>query len=230
MIFNKKIHYLRLITRIMYAIVLVLFFVYIDGYLKKFVLVITVLGGVYFCGWMCPFGAIQEYIGKLGKKILKRRYKLPKKIHKYFQWLRYFTILLIPLGLSFIILIDPQFATVQLLSLKFISSLALISVLFFAILSFFVDRPFCNYFCAEGAKMSLVSLVRLFTIRRDSRKCINCKACEKVCTMNLKVSEIKSQRHPSCVNCFECITVCPVKALDYGFCSYVLKFFKKQNK
>ncbi len=59
--------------------------------LMALVFVLTLLFGAVFCGWMCPLGSVQEWVGKLGKRLFKKRYNhfFPPRIDKYLRYLRY---------------------------------------------------------------------------------------------------------------------------------------------
>ena len=212
----KKICSFRSVSRFLFALALFMSAGLAQNYIKPVVLVFTVLGGAYFCGWLCPFGAIQEFIGAIGSRVLGKRYRMPESLHKYLQWLRFILLLLIPLGLGYLIAFDPQHSIISALSNQTLSY-ALWSIIgIFIILAFFIERPFCNYFCIEGAQYSAFSIARIFTIHRNMRKCIDCHSCDRACSMNIKVSKKKSIRAPNCVNCFKCLAVCPVDALNYG--------------
>jgi polyferredoxin len=53
--------------------------------------------GPVFCGWICPFGTVQEFIGKIGRKIFKKRYNnfIPSVIDKHLRYLRYVILILV---------------------------------------------------------------------------------------------------------------------------------------
>ena len=55
------------------------------------VFIMTFLFGSVFCGWVCPLGSVQEWVGKLGKRFFKRHYNhfIPHRIDKYMRYLRY---------------------------------------------------------------------------------------------------------------------------------------------
>ena len=61
------------------------------------VIVMYVLFAGFWCGWLCPFGNLDFVITKLGDKIVPKAWRkscvLPKKVHSYLGWLRYFFIL-----------------------------------------------------------------------------------------------------------------------------------------
>ena len=59
--------------------------------LMGIVFTLTILFGPVFCGWICPLGSFQEWIGKLGKRLLGKRYNrlVPKKLDNILRYLRY---------------------------------------------------------------------------------------------------------------------------------------------
>lgn len=100
----------------------------------------------------------------------------------------------------------------------------------FILLSLFFNRPYCRYFCSEGARYGLLSLARIFTIKRDEEKCINCGKCSRSCPTQIDVASKKHIRNFQCINCFKCIEACPVKgALKYSF-FYTKKTKEKTNE
>lgn len=82
------------------------------------------------------------------------------------------------------------------------------------LLSFFVDRAACKYFCKEGAAAGLLNLVSRKKIRRAASLCIPCGICDRVCPMWIDVSNRDIVTDHSCVCCFRCIQACPVDALS----------------
>ena len=81
------------------------------------VLGLTLLFGPVFCGWICPFGTVEEFVGKIGRKIFKKRYNkfIPFKLDKLLKYLRYVVLLLVVIltatsGKLLFSNIDPYFA------------------------------------------------------------------------------------------------------------------------
>ncbi len=182
-------------------------------------LVLLVLAGPVICGWICPLGSLQEWIGKLGKKIFKKRYNtfVPAKLDKVLRYLRYVvfiwvTYMTIVSGKLIFQDYDPYFALFNFWT----SEVSLAGILILAatlILSLFVERPFCKYACPFGAFQGLFNLIRIFPIKRNTATCINCKACDRACPMNIEVSTAQSVRDHQCISCLECTSeaACPVK-------------------
>lgn len=59
--------------------------------LMSLVFLLALLFGPVFCGWVCPFGAFQEWLGKIGKRLFKKRYNhfIPPKVDRVLRYLRY---------------------------------------------------------------------------------------------------------------------------------------------
>ncbi|MDC7220592.1 MAG: 4Fe-4S binding protein [Spirochaetales bacterium] len=204
----------RALTPIAYAVLLV------KGYMSKnlaymiILLSATLLGGAWFCGWLCPFGFAQEWLGKLGRLLRLPRLRLPAKVAKWVNLLRYILFGLSFLGLALVLLIQSPFASFMGIvdqNMSYISKTAWILLGTFLGLSLFIDRPFCRYFCPEGARYGVFSLARLFTITRDEEKCVSCKKCDIKCPSQIEISTRPAVRNAQCINCMECIAACPVK-------------------
>lgn len=192
---------------------------------SSFILMIIVFAlavafGPVFCGWICPFGTVQEWISKLGRKIFKRRHNtfIPTKIDRVLRYLRYVVLGLVIFmtarsGELLFANVDPYYALFNFWTGEVaISAFVVLAIVLTAAL--FVERPFCKYACPYGAVLGLTNLFRLFGIKRNATTCINCKACDRACPMNIEVSTAGTVRDHQCISCLECSseTACPVAA------------------
>jgi uncharacterized protein with FMN-binding domain/ferredoxin len=182
---------------------------------------LTILSGAFYCGWICPFGFLQDLFSKIGSWIGIKKRKTPKSIQKFLMFSRYILallVLLISVDLIFTVLsFDPRANFENMLLGNVVTVSCLVVIFCFEIISLFFDRPFCNYLCVQGAKYGFFSILRPITIKRNDSKCVGCKKCDKVCPMNIEVSKCGDLRSPQCINCFQCISSCPVKGtLTYG--------------
>ena len=186
------------------------------------------VAGNFFCGWICPFGSAQEFVGKLGSLVLKKKFKSPPFLQKYLQYSRYLLAVL-TLFLASQTILDLGFlnsykAFMHSAAGKNITALALTVMGSFLFIGMFFERPFCNFFCPEGIRHGLLSLGRIFTIKRAPQTCISCRKCDQICPMQIKISTSANLRHAHCINCFKCLSACPVaKTLTYGKVAYKFK-------
>lgn len=202
-------------------------FIAIGGFLVSFkgamlvILALTAISGPIFCGWICPYGFIQDIFSKVGKIFGVKKIKMSSSIQRILVFFRYI-IFALSLGIAadFIFTImsfDPRANFGNMLSGKMVGIGAIVVIVLFALMALFFDRPFCNYFCYEGAKYGLIGILRPFTIKRNANACVNCKKCDKACPMNIQVSKCSNLRSLQCINCLECLSACPEKAaLSYG--------------
>lgn len=179
----------------------------------------AVLLGPLFCGWICPFGTFQEYISRLGRKLFGKKFNrfIPYRFDRYLRFLRYGVLAWVIVmtaytGKLIFADVDPYFALFQFWTGEVAVS-GLIALGLVIVLSLFVERPFCKYACPYGAVLGVFNLFRVFGLKRNKTTCIDCKACDRVCPMNIRVSEKGTVRDHQCISCYLCTSgdgVCPV--------------------
>jgi len=187
-----------------------------SDFILLFSLILTLIAaGAFFCGWMCPLGSVQEWVGKLGRKLFGKRYnKVPKKLDRILGYLRYvvLAIVIIQTARSFTLVFqdfDPYYNLFNIWTDE-ISITGYITVLVTMIASLFVERPFCRYACPLGAINGLFNSFSITNIRRNETSCIDCKKCDEVCPVNLEPSKSKTIKSTACLRCMKCVDACPV--------------------
>lgn len=211
---RKHIQILRVIIQAIFMSGLILAFMPQYNPIGKYLFLTILLLGVFFCGWVCPFGSLQDWTAKLARFLKLPRYQVPDKFQKYLQLARYAFYAFGTLGIAFAFLNARKIFNHDLFAGKLTLTAGIILGLFI-LASLFIDRPFCNYFCTKGAYYGLFSVLRIFGIARDENKCIHCHLCDKKCPMNIKIEKNKFIRHPNCINCLTCVSVCPKKCISY---------------
>lgn len=186
--------------------------------LMAIVVFLAIAFGPVFCGWICPMGTIQEWFGRIGRKVFKKRYNafVPQKIDRVLRYLRYLVLIWViymtaATGTLIFEAWDPYYTMFNLWSDELAWSGVAILALVLG-LSLFVERPFCKYACPFGAVLGITNLFRIFGIRRNASTCINCSLCDKTCPMNIPVSASGVVRDHQCISCMKCTSdqACPV--------------------
>lgn len=188
-------------------------------------LLLSLLLGPVFCGWVCPLGTIQEWVGKLGRKWFgNKMYNqlIPRKLDRVLRYLRYGVlawVLYVTFASASLVFqsYDPYFALfnfwtgeVTITALLILESILLLSLL--------VERPWCKYACPFGAVLGISNLFRIFTIRRNQDTCkLKGDACSTLCPMNIEISKHTVIRDHQCITCMECTSeaCCPAKETIY---------------
>jgi len=190
-----------------------------SSFILMFVAFFLAVGfGPVICGWVCPLGTFQEWIGKIGRKIFGRKYNgfVPAKIDMYLRYMRYIILVWVIYVTAtstklFFQDLDPYYALFNFWSDEvMLPSLIILGVTI--LLTLFVERPWCKYACPYGALLGVFNLFRIFKIRRIPSHCIDCKACDQACPMNITVSAGEAVRDHQCISCMKCTSehTCPV--------------------
>jgi NosR/NirI family nitrous oxide reductase transcriptional regulator len=166
---------------------------------------VTVLlwGRAVYCGWLCPFGALQELVNVVARTIKLPQIELPWAVHERLWAIKYL-ILLALFGLSLDSLaLAEKFAEVEPFKttflLKFDREWPFIAyAISLLIINLFNRKFFCRYLCPLGAALSVSNSARLFSwLRRRSECGQPCKTCAKEC-------EIQAIHPDGTINMREC--------------------------
>jgi polyferredoxin len=173
--------------------------------------VLAFLFGPVFCGWVCPLGTFQEWLGKVGRKLFgKRRYNhfISEKVDNVLRYLRYLVLgwvvyVTAVTGTLIFANYDPYFALFNFWTSEVaVGGLVVLGIIIIA--SIFIERPWCKYACPYGAVLGISNIFRIFKIRRYEATCNLDHACDITCPMNIKVSEKHIVRDHQCISCLEC--------------------------
>jgi ferredoxin len=182
--------------------------------------VLAVLFRRSFCGFICPFGALQEFFAKIGQRMLGRRHVMPSSIDGPLRYLKYFILPLTAFmawytGELWMSSYDPYSAYAHISDISGAIAedpVAVVGYIMLAVTlvgSFVYDRFFCKYICPAGAFYGIIGKLSTTRVVRNEDMCIHCKACDKSCPVNIKVESFKSVTSMECINCNECVNACP---------------------
>lgn len=200
-------------------------------YAAGFLMFVGALMGRFVCGFLCPFGLIQDLLHKIpfpkklrtfqGDKLLRKlKYVilvifvvlLPMFVVDILgQGAPYFCKLICPVGtleggLPLVLLNKSMHSALGWLYVW--KNVVLLVTIFMSVL---IYRPFCKYICPLGAVYSIFNPISVFRYRVDKETCVDCAACAKVCKM--QVNPLDNANHPECIRCGACKKVCPVNAI-----------------
>jgi len=181
------------------------------------VVVMTLLVGRVFCGWVCPMGAVQYFLYRRKKGRKPRAFDVTPEQHSILRWSKYgFLVILIVLV---ILTGQPVFQDIDpfkpLFNLEFSLGLPLVFLIILAIASVLIGFPFCKYVCPLGAFLGLLQPLSVFKIRfTDS--CTNCGLCSRVACQYGAIERgdtCPTINQMECVRCGECVSKCPCGAI-----------------
>ena len=200
-------------------------------YVVGFLLAVGVLLGRAVCGWLGPFGLIQEVI-----------HKIPSPKFRLWRWVKYIKyvilavfVILLPITVTnFMGMGKPAFCQyicpagtleggIPLLTMHdelrqtigplfFVKAVILIGTIVGCVL---IYRFFCKALCPLGAIYGLLNKISMYHLEVDHHKCVGCGKCVSVCKMD--VDPVKTPNSAECIRCGNCKAVCPVKAIHMGF-------------
>lgn len=195
-----------------------------------FLFVFGSLFGRFVCGWLCPFGLIQDLLHKI--PIFKKRKHLPgHRLLKYGKYVVLFGLVIAGSSILFsgfakvpafckylcpsgtlmgafpLMAADGQLR-LQVGGLFYWKLGVLLTILLLSIKCY---RPFCQYLCPLGAVYGWFNKFSLVQIRWEKEDCVHCMACQHACPVHLAPEEISVS--PECIKCGKCVPVCPVGCL-----------------
>lgn len=209
----------------------------ISLYLLGFFALLGGLLGRFVCGWLCPFGLIQEGLYHLPLPKWKPDYRsvLNRRLgYGRYAALAVFVIALPLAGMIWwgygepafckyicpagtlmagipLLLVNEQLR--QLAGWLFSWKASLLVIV--AVASGVVFRPFCRTLCPLGAIYGFFNRISLYRVHVDESRCNLCGDCTRQCPMAVPVPQ--DGNTTACIRCGECAAVCPQQAIRVGF-------------
>ncbi|MGA2265703.1 MAG: 4Fe-4S binding protein [Phycisphaerae bacterium] len=201
-------------------------------------IVLTILLGRFFCGWVCPLGTIQHFFGWLGRRSRPMPQKILLNHYRRGQAVKYY-ILAALLAMAAVWpkmlasgLVDPiplvyRSVTLAVLPVAGAASHALaaeprfyewswlIGAVLLAIVAanFLVPRFYCRFICPLGALLGVLGRWSIFRIGKTAAHCIGCGQCEADCEG--ACNPAGRIRTAECVLCGNCLAACPDDLMRY---------------
>jgi polyferredoxin len=179
----------------------------------------SLLVGRVFCGFACPIGALQELLSKFkfksnleGQVEIKFRLDVSSRKSTKIRWIFTSVIIVVAIVWSVQILpiINPLSGFSFLKDISFIIPFMLLII--FSIISIFIYRPWCRFFCPFGAGSAYIAGFAKNKLDRTD-DCADCGNCEIICPTHVASRENKKGE---CYYCGRCVEVCPNDAIIFS--------------
>lgn len=204
-------------------------------YVSGFLIFVGALIGRFACGWLCPFGLIQDLLHRLPFPKKLKTFRGDKLLRKLKYVILVLFVILLPMFLTDIlgqgspyfcklicpagtleggiplVLLNPLMRS----AIGFLYAWKNLLLVITILLSVLIYRPFCKYICPLGAVYSLFNRVSVFRYRVDKNACISCKACSRACKMNCDPTQ--NANDAECIRCGLCKKACPTGAICSGW-------------
>ena len=191
-------------------------------------ILLTLIARKAFCSWICPVGAVSEWVGSLSRTIRaliagerprkrpkRSRYGIlepPRAVDRSMRWVR-LPVLVLVLGFSFTLaeLVFRPFCPYYVMfsmhghDVETWSYGILAAVLGFTVI---IPMAWCRYLCPLGGALWPLSVVGRLHIRRVKESCTNCGVCDRACPHSLPISTSERVTSGECTLCMECTQAC----------------------
>lgn len=167
------------------------------------------LGRGVYCGWLCPFGALQELLNKAARALKIKQITVPWALHerlwpiKYIAFLAIFAVSLSSMSWAFRLAEIEPFKTA--IILKFLREwpFVLFSVALL-VAGLFIERFYCRYLCPLGAALGIPARLRMFEWLNRRHQCgRECRICNTTCTVQA-INPLGQISPNECVYCLRC--------------------------
>jgi polyferredoxin len=202
--------------------------------------ILTIIFGRFFCGWVCPFGSLHHFTGFLGNRSKPAPQKIQLNKYRKAQRVKYLVLIVFlamaafsPIGASLqtglldpiplvtrsfnLLLLPVLDRPVNLVSAaeRFYEGAWLIFAIFLSaiLLNLLIPRFYCRFICPLGAMFAILGRFAIWRIGKNRSECSDCKLCERNCEGGCEPAG--KIRTSECVLCFNCLDYCKDDVIAY---------------
>jgi len=179
----------------------------------------ALFAGATFCGWICPFGALNDLLTWIRQKTRLPELKVPDRLDRILTYGRYVILILVPYMTIVTARLwfadyDPYrtiFSLSWLFEFNWAAHWPAYTIALVVLLGgLFIPRFWCRYLCPQGVLLGLIQRISFIKIWRNPTSCVGCNLCDAVCPAKLSISTADAVVG-DCTGCLECVAVCPPK-------------------
>jgi len=184
-----------------------------------------------FCGWLCPYGVLQELSFYFARILRLPKIKVPQKLNDKLVYIKYIVLAILILAAIFAPSLSDSLVEVE----PFKTSITLIFdrdipyvvyAVFWLLLSMFVFKGFCRFICPLGAFLSLAGKLKFLDWLPRRKECGNpCNNCYKNCNYNAIDKKSGTIKYNECFQCMDCVQIYS----DDKLCKILIKNAKDKN-
>jgi polyferredoxin len=170
------------------------------------IFLISPFRGRWFCGNLCPRGSFVDFwVSKVSRKK-----KIPATLRSLWIRLPIFVLLMGFMGYRIASIIG-SLNTFEKIGMVFVMKCLVTTTIATLLGSYLSPRTWCS-FCPMGTAQRLLGGKR-YPLKLAKEKCINCKKCENICPMQLRIRQDDAKL--DCIKCGRCVNACPKDALKF---------------
>jgi polyferredoxin len=177
-----------------------------------------------FCGWLCPFGALQELTNQLARRLGIKQIEIPFGLHERLWMIKYVAFVGILAVSLRSILAAFQLAEIEpfktAITMKFMREWPFVVYAGLLLLAgLFVERFYCRYLCPLGAALAIPARMRMFEWLKRYRECgSECHVCARRCTVQA-IHPLGQINPNECIYCLKC----QANYFDHDICLHLKK-------
>jgi transcriptional regulator of nitric oxide reductase len=165
-----------------------------------------------FCGWLCPFGALQEFAGEIARVLRLRQFGLPQRYERLSRVPKFLVLAAILVTASFfsgqaekVAEVEPFKTSITLLFMR--SAPFVLYAVALLIVGMFHYKFFCRYLCPLGAAFAALSFVRRWKwIPRRAQCGTPCQLCRVQCRYGA-IEKSGAVVYSECFQCMDCVVI-----------------------
>ncbi|WFD10078.1 4Fe-4S binding protein [Tepidibacter hydrothermalis] len=197
-------------------------------------LILIVIFGRILCGFICPFGFIQDVLTFIREKLHIPAFRFSEKTRNKLKLLKWILLFIFLVGIELCELCPVRAIIPPLTGSGFeMDGLSVLIAIVVIVGGFFKNRLWCNY-CPMGYFVGVFHKFSFIKLKKDCTACTECGVCYEACPMDIKSIYTEREKEDittsDCIFCMKCIDSCPEdKAIKTTFLGKSIYSSSREN-